>query len=384
MKKSPLLFAWFLCCYFYAANCMAQEKPMIITSPGMPFVSLEERQLIQNEPVDFNLPKPTGINTSFRYAAARAIPGVVHIIATYEPGFKGLDEYGFRAREDHPGMSPAVLEQGPVTGSASGVIITPDGYVVTNYHVANRAESLEVVLANRRSFKARIIGMDSLTDIALLKISEQSLPFVRFGSMDSVAVGDWVLAIGSPMGMNSTVTAGIVSAKSRIFTSQEEQGQLSSFIQTDAVMNSGNSGGALVDINGRLIGINVGILTPTGNFAGYSFAIPVEVVKKVCNDLLRNGRAIRASLGVYITNTPGMPGVLVYKLVDKGAAAKGGIQVEDIIKEIDNGEIRSVGDIQQTLVLHHPGDKIHLKVIRKGKLVSCEVILGGTQGVMEM
>lgn len=378
MNKKFLFLGCFITCSLYATHCVAQEQPMVITSRGIPFVSLEEKQQMSYEMPGPDLSKPAGINNSFRYAAATALPGVVHIIATYEPGFKWWEEQGFRNVRRHSEVSSAILEQSAVTGSASGVIITPDGYIVTNYHVANHAENLEVVLENKQSFKAYIIGMDSLTDIALLKISGHALPFVRFGSTDSVAVGDWVLAIGSPMGMNATVTAGIVSAKSRIFTSQEEQGVLSSYIQTDAVMNSGNSGGALVDINGKLIGINIGILTSTGNFAGYSFAIPVEVVGKVCNDLLRDGRATRASLGVYITNTMGMPGVLVYKLASKGAAEKGGIEVQDIIKEIDNREIRSVGDIQQILILHHPGDKIMLKILRQGKPVGVEVILGDT------
>ncbi|HWV64864.1 S1C family serine protease [Chitinophaga sp.] len=380
MRKGLLFLGCFITCSLYAIHCAAQEQPMVIISRGIPFISLEEKQQAGYEPAGVNLSGSTGINSSFRYAAATALPGVVHIIATYEPGFKWPEDQAARNGQGHPGVSSAVLEGGTMTGSASGVIITPDGYIVTNYHVVNHAESLEVVLENKRSFKAYIIGMDSLTDIALLKISGRQLPFVRFGSMDSVAVGDWVLAIGSPMGMDATVTAGIISAKSRIFTSEEEQGQLSSYIQTDAVMNSGNSGGALVDTKGKLIGINIGILTPTGNFAGYSFAIPVEVVKKVCNDLLREGRTRRASLGVYITNATGMPGVLVYKLVSKGAAEKGGIEVHDIIKEIDNGEIRSVGDIQQILILHHPGDKVVLKVLRNGKLISCDVMLSDISG----
>lgn len=356
-------------CCLSAANCLAQEKPMVITSSGMSYVSLEERQHIANEPADVSLPKPTGTNISFRYAAAKAVPGVVHVIATYEPGFKGVEDISFR-KGNTPSLHPTVI-----TGSASGVIITPDGYIVTNYHVVNKTDNLKVVLANQHSFKATIVGMDSLTDIALLKINGQQLPFVRFGSADSIAAGDWVLAIGSPLGMNSTVTAGIVSAKSRVFTDQEEQGSLSSFIQTDAVMNGGNSGGALVDVNGKLIGVNIAILTPTGNFAGYSFAIPIEVVKKVCNDLLRDGQATRASLGVYIANTPEMPGVYVYKLLEGSPAVKGGMQVMDVIKEIDSREVRSVGDIQQSMVLHHPGDKILLKIMRQGRLVTCEVVL---------
>jgi serine protease Do len=348
---------------------------MLIKSPGKPFVSLENRQGSPNESAGVDLPAPGGINSSFRFAAAKALPGVVHIITEYDTGFKELKDYGLQKGVNPMGLSQPVLEPAAITGSASGVIITPDGYVVTNYHVVWHAKSLDVVLANGLSFKARVIGIDSLTDLALLKINGQQLPFVHFGSIDAVAVGDWVLAIGSPLGMNSTVTAGIVSAKSRLFASQEEQGKLSSFIQTDAVMNSGNSGGALVDMYGKLIGINIGILTPTGNFAGYSFAIPVEVVEKVCNDLLREGKTERSSMGVYITNVSGMQGVLIYKLVDKGAAAMGGLRVQDIIKEIDNREVRSVGDIQQTMVLHHPGDKIQLKVLRNGSLVICEVIL---------
>ncbi len=380
MNKKLLFLGCFIIFSLHAPYCTAQEQRMVIISHETPFISLEEKQQMQYEPPGLALSKSGSINTSFRYAAATALPGVVHIITTYEPGFKWWDEQGFRNGRRRSEVSSAMLEQGAVTGSASGVIVTPDGYIVTNYHVANHAESLEVVLENKQSFNAYIIGMDSLTDIALLKISGRQLPFVRFGNLDSVAVGDWVLAIGSPMGMNATVTAGIVSAKSRIFTSQEEQGGLSSYVQTDAAMNSGNSGGALVDINGKLIGINIGILTATGNFAGYSFAIPVEVVKKVCNDLLRDGHTTRASLGVYITNTIGMPGALVYKLVNKGAAEKGGVEVQDIIKEIDNREVRSVGDIQQILILHHPGDKVMLKVLRNGKLINREVMLSDIPG----
>ncbi|MBO9729691.1 MAG: trypsin-like peptidase domain-containing protein [Chitinophaga sp.] len=366
MKKKSLLFSFFLGCVLSWGNSVAQEKRVTIVTRGMSFVSLEERQQTNGEAIS---PERTTGNISFRYAAAKAVPGVVHIIATYQPGFKEEEV------DSSLDLSVSSLHPTVTTGSASGVIITPDGYIVTNYHVVHKSASIKVILANQNTFKAEVVGMDALTDIALLKINAQQLPFIRFGSLDDVAVGDWVLAIGSPLGMTSTVTAGIISMKSRVFTDQEDQGSLSSFIQTDAVMNGGNSGGALVDINGKLIGVNIAILTPTGNFAGYSFAIPVEVVKKVCNDLLRNGQALHASLGVYVANVPEKYGVYVYKLLEGSPAVKAGIQMMDVITEIDNREIQRVGDMQQVMILHHPGDKILLKILRKGKLVNCDAIL---------
>jgi len=262
-------------------------------------------------------------------------------------------------------------------GSASGVIVSNDGYIVTNNHVISNTESIEIVLNDQRSFKAKVIGSDPSTDLALLKIDANNLSFIEFGNSDSVEVGDVVLAVGNPFNLASTITAGIVSAKARNINILNDRSAIESYIQTDAAVNKGNSGGALIDVNGKLVGINAAIATPTGSYAGYSFAIPVEIVKKTIDDLLKYGKALRGFLGVIISDMNGekasslginySTGVMVESLQPDGAAIKAGILPKDVIIKIDDSIIENSPQFREIIARHRPGEKVILTLIRKGK-----------------
>jgi serine protease Do len=274
-------------------------------------------------------------------------------------------------------------------GSASGVIVSNDGYIVTNNHVVNDAENIEVVLHDQRSYKGKVIGTDPATDLALLKIEEKNLSFIEFGNSDSVEVGDVVLALGNPFNLASTVTAGIVSAKARNINILTDRSAVESYIQTDAAVNRGNSGGALVDINGKLVGINAAIATPTGVYAGYSFAIPVEMVKKVIDDLLKHGKVLRGYLGIIISDMNGEKaktlginntvGVMVDSLQKNGAAIQAGIKIKDIITKIDNHTVETATQLREIIARHRPGEKVQVTVIRNGTGKIIPVILLAAQ-----
>lgn len=262
--------------------------------------------------------------------------------------------------------------------SGSGVIIDKSGYIVTNNHVIDQAQEIQVVLHDQRSYIGEVVGTDPLTDLALLKIEEEDLPHLSFANSDQTEVGEWVLAVGNPFyNLSSTVTAGIISAKARNINILQDQAAIESFIQTDAAVNRGNSGGALVNTQGALIGINTAIASPTGVYAGYSFAIPSNIVKKVVDDLLKHGVVQRAYLGVIIRNLDSKlikdlklkatEGVLVDSLVVNGAASQAGIYPKDIIVSIDNQSIRNVSELQAKISTHRPGDLVKVEVLRAGK-----------------
>lgn len=264
--------------------CNGQPAKTFTGNEAREMMGFEEmqRKSLQHQRPDRRYPVPEGLN--FRYAASRSTAGVVHIKSVFPAGVgrEAPDLFKDFFDEDFPRrfFPPESREPRRQLGSASGVIITSDGYIVSNNHVVNGAESIEVVLHDQRSYKAKVIGTDPATDLALLKIDEKKLPFIEFGNSDSLAVGDFVLAVGNPFNLASTVTAGIISAKARNINLLTDRWAVESYIQTDAAMNPGNSGGALVDINGRLIGITAAIASPTGAYAGYSFAIPIEIAKK--------------------------------------------------------------------------------------------------------
>ena len=244
-----------------------------------------------------NVVVPKGLN--FVVAARLVTPAVVHIKSI----IGGTDNSS--AEDPFHQMFPDFFNQQPKErrreqATGSGVIISPDGYIATNYHVVENAEKLQVTLNDNRRYIPRVVGTDPNTDLALLKIDEVGLPYVQFGSSDDLQVGEWVLAIGNPFELTSTVTAGIISAKARNINILSNEGGVESFIQTDAVVNPGNSGGALVNLNGQLVGINTAIATPTGTYAGYSFAVPASLVHKVMDDLVKFGTVQRAYLGVRI------------------------------------------------------------------------------------
>jgi serine protease Do len=370
------------------SGCKGQEKKDNLISKESKFKSIEERQK-ESVKTYGSVTAPTSQGMlNFRRAAKRATPGVVHIKSTFSiksnPELPDLfrDFFGDDFfRKNVPKDNIPRVER----GSASGVIVTVDGFIVTNNHVVDNAEELEIVLHDQRIYKARVIGTDPATDLALLKIEEKDLSFVEFGNSDSVEVGDMVLAVGNPFNLASTVTAGIVSAKARNINILTDRAAIESYIQTDAAVNSGNSGGALVDVNGRLIGINSAISTPTGVYAGYSFAIPVEIVKKTIDDLLRYGKVMRGYLGVIISDMNGQKakalglditnGVMVDSLQENGAAKRDGINVKDIIIKLDSRKVSTSTELRELITRHKPGEQVRVTLIRDGKEKTVTVTL---------
>lgn len=278
-------------------------------------------------------------------------------------------------------------------GSGSGVILTNDGYIVTNNHVVDNADEITVKLNDNREFKGRIIGTDKDTDLALIKIEATGLEAIEVASSDDLKVGEWVLAIGNPYGLTSTVTAGIVSAKAR---SLHSQNPVESFIQTDAAINPGNSGGALVNAEGKLVGINAMLYSQTGSFSGYGFAIPTTIMQKVVADIKDFGAVQRALLGVAGTDVSNyidqqkekgkdvdlgtLTGVYVSEVTSDGAAEDGGIESGDVITSIDGKKIEKFGQLQEVLASHHPGDKVKVTYIRNKKEHTTTLTLRNAQG----
>jgi len=311
-------------------------------------------------------------DADFTLAAEKTVNAVVHVknmtVGKSNPitGFF----YGFESN------------QRPQIGSGSGVIISADGYIVTNNHVIDKSERLEVVLNNNRSYEAEIIGADPNSDIALLKIEvEEPLPYLVFGDSDGTRIGEWVLAVGNPFNLTSTVTAGIVSAKARSISSRTDQ----SFIQTDAAVNPGNSGGALVNTNGELIGINTAITSQTGSYVGYSFAVPSNIANKVVGDLLEFGRVQKGILGISAANVNSpfakqegldeIEGVYVAGIEEDSGADEAGIEKGDIIKQIDNVKIRKFSELTGYLSAKRPGDQVEVVINRDDEKIIREVTL---------
>jgi len=280
----------------------------------------------------------------------------------------------------------------PQEATGSGVVITTDGYIATNNHVIENASKIEVVLNDKRTYVAELVGRDPETDLALLKIAEKELPFLKFGNSDVLKVGEWVVAVGNPFNLTSTVTAGIVSAKGRNINllRQNTQWAIENFIQTDAAVNPGNSGGALVNTKGELIGINTAIASQTGSYAGYSFAIPVNIAKKILDDLLKYGEVKRAVLGVQIQDITAeladekglkeIKGVYIPEVVADGAASKGGVKKGDVILKINEATVNSSSELQEQISRYHPGDKVILLVNRGGSSKEIEVVLRSKEG----
>ncbi len=284
----------------------------------------------------------------------------------------------------------------PMQGHGSGVIISPDGYIVTNNHVIANAANITVMLSDKREFNATLVGQDPRTDLALLKIEADSLKMLPFGNSDELKIGEWVLAIGNPFNLTSTVTAGIVSAKARDIGSSKQDYAVESFIQTDAAVNPGNSGGALINVSGQLVGINTAIASPTGSYAGYSFAVPASIVKKAVQDFMQFGSIQRAFLGVKIANINktiaekynlvDMQGVFISAVTKNGAAYEAGIEPKDVILKLNNTEISEVSQLLDLISRYRPGDKVILTVRHAKKIRDCELILknedGGTTSVI--
>ncbi len=340
--------------------------------------------------------------TDFTQAAEASVNAVVHVMIsqrshrTYsdmqDPFYQFF--FGPRRQQQQPESTEPQL-----SGSGSGVIISSDGYIVTNNHVVESADRIDVVLNDRRSFEAQLVGTDPTTDIALLKIDADNLSSLAFGNSDDLRVGEWVLAVGNPFNLTSTVTAGIVSAKSRrmgIINSAQNIG-IESFIQTDAAVNPGNSGGALVNTQGVLVGINTAIASTTGAYTGYSFAVPSNIAQKVVEDLKEYGEVQRALLGVTIADvTPdiqkqlslsSLEGVAVMGVADGGAAKEAGIEVDDVILSVDGEAVNSVPELQERIGRRRPGDTVKIGLIRKGETKQIDVVLRnvrGTTGVVKL
>ena len=284
-------------------------------------------------------------------------------------------------------------QQQPRVGAGSGVIISTDGYIITNNHVIDGADELEVTLNDNRKFPAKIIGADPTTDIALIKIEATDLPTIPFGDSEKLKVGEWVLAVGNPFNLTSTVTAGIVSAKSRgnIGAGGKDRSKIESFIQTDAAVNPGNSGGALVNTKGELVGINTAIYSETGNFAGCSFAVPISIAGKVANDLKQFGTVQRAVLGVLIQDPQYVPdaekekvkvfeGAYVGGFAERSSAKEAGIEKGDVIVAVNGVKIKSSSALQEQISKYRPGDKVELTINRNGSTKKFTVELRNAQG----
>ncbi|MFT6000051.1 MAG: serine protease Do [Neolewinella sp.] len=344
--------------------------------------------------------------SGFATAAEKALPAVVHIKASKKAG-GGSVRGGFDPSEipeslrdlfSNPGQGGGQRGEAPLQqGSGSGVIISADGYIVTNNHVVDGAEELQIVLNDQRTYEAEVVGVDPTTDIALIKIKEVNLPTVQFADSDKLKVGEWVVAVGNPFSLTSTVTAGIVSAKGRSIDIVRRSGgdmAIESFIQTDAVVNPGNSGGALVDINGDLVGINTAISSPTGVFAGYSFAVPSAIVKKVVEDLREFGVVQRGLLGARIIelNTARAEelgidrdnGVLVSEVTEESAAEEAGLKNGDVITGVDGVVTLRNSELLEQLGRHRPGDVVEITFERDGQERTATARLRNASGTTDV
>ena len=320
------------------------------------------------------------------YAAGQCVQSVVHVrvrstIANEDGSDNPFSQFF--------GENNMKQEPRKVTGFGSGVIISPDGYIVTNNHVVDGADSIQVTLNNNKSYNAAIVGRDPDTDLALIKIEAENLPAIKFGNSDNLKLGEWVLAIGNPFNLTSTVTAGIVSAKGRSL-SMDGSYKLESFIQTDAALNMGNSGGALVNTKGELVGITSAIISPTRTYSGNSFAIPINIVKKTVADLQKYGKAQRAFLGITIREVTSdlaqsvklenVSGAYIASVVPDGAAANAGLKEKDVIIKINDKNIESPAQLEETLAQYHPGDQINITYFRNARENTASVELKNVDG----
>ena len=353
---------------------------------------------------------PAGQPVDLTYAAEKALPSVVYIKNTqnskvqtveYSDPFEDFfsDPFGGffgRGQGGNNGRRQRQIQTPKRVGAGSGVIISADGYIVTNNHVVDGADELMVTLNDNKEYSARIIGADATTDLALIKIDGKNLPAIQIANSDDVKIGEWVLAVGNPLGLNNTVTAGIVSAKAR------SMGQgVSSMIQTDAAINQGNSGGALVNTNGALIGINAMIYSQTGSNIGYGFAIPTAIMNKAVDDFKKYGSYQRAMIGIkggsvkdYVDTMKDqdkdvkdfgtMEGVRIDEVVEDGAAADANLQADDVIIEIDGKNVKTMGDLQAIVAQKRPGDKVQVKFLRDKKEKTVTLTLKNEKGTTKV
>ncbi len=317
----------------------------------------------------------------FTFAAESAVKAVVHVKVVVKGSQQPYSLFDFFFGYGQPQI-PREIE-----GAGSGVLISQDGYIVTNNHVIEGAKDIEVTLENNQSFKAKLIGSDAATDVALLKIEAANLPFITFGDSDALRLGEWVLAIGNPYNLRSTITAGIVSAKARSMPSADGEFKIEAFIQTDAAVNSGNSGGALINTKGELVGINTAIASKTGAYSGYSFAVPTTIVKKVVEDMMKFGTVQRAMMGISMQDISGSlakekgfkdtKGVYIAEVIKGGAADKAGLKESDVLISVNGVPVNSAPAVQEQISRYRPKDKISVEIIRDGKQKELSVVLEG-------
>ena len=316
----------------------------------------------------------------FTQAAERSVEAVVHVKTKYYRQQQYVDPfYQFFFGRPQQSQQPSAMASG------SGVILSNDGYIVTNNHVIEDANEIEVVLNDKRTFTAKLIGTDPNTDLALLKIEATNLPTIEIGNSDDLRVGEWVLAVGNPFNLTSTVTAGIVSAKARSINILNSDMKIESFIQTDAAVNPGNSGGALVNTQGQLVGINTAIASQTGSYAGYAFAIPTAIMQKVVADLRQFGTVQRALLGIRMLDITqqvkdqlsleSMEGVYVGEVISGSAADKAGMKAGDVIVQVDGRPINASSQLQEQIGRKNPGDQITILVRRGQRSLTLQVTL---------
>lgn len=356
-------------------------------------------QINYQAPVKYiNMPGKTLENTiDFTHAAEMSIHSVVNVKTTYLPQ-NNQNQYMYDPFHGFFGQRAPQHRETP-TGSGSGVIISQDGYIVTNYHVIADAAKIEITLNDKRNYTAEVIGKDPTTDLALLKIKETDLAFMAYGNSDNVKIGEWVLAVGNPFNLTSTVTAGIISAKARninIIENDPSKGihPIESYLQTDAAVNPGNSGGALVNGKGELIGINSAIASNTGSYTGYSFAIPVNMARKVVADLLEFGEVQRAFIGISIRdldarlakekNISEIKGIYVNGLTTGGSGEEGGIKEGDVITKIADITVNNVPELQEQINRYRPGDKINITLKRNNQVKIMELILKNKNGTIDV
>ncbi|WP_373553101.1 S1C family serine protease [Haliscomenobacter sp.] len=357
----------------------------VITLTGSHFLNREnDAETLTTEAVSYTRPVSSpawsgAVPFDFVQAAQKATPSVVNITAKIARTARSNQEEFFFFPFGGRGGG------GPAEGSGSGVIYSENGYIITNNHVVEGASELEVTLSDNRKFKATLVGTDKRTDLAVIKIDATGLIPTEVGNSDEARIGEWALAVGNPFELTSTVTAGIISAKGRNIDLLGKGAAIESFIQTDAAVNPGNSGGALVDAQGKLIGINTAIATRTGSFQGYSFAIPVNLVRRVVDDIISFGDYKRPYLGVSIQeldsefakelNVDISQGVVIEGLEEGGSAQYAGLQINDVIVGIDGREVKSIPQLQEVVGRAKVGDTVNLKVLRKNKSITVPVKL---------
>lgn len=351
------------------------DEPKVVTIPQSQSIKFASLPAASSD----NLPDLT-------FAAESSVHAVVHITVTEKGTYSSSGNiFDWFFGDSGPRQQMPIRQ-----GSGSGVIISSDGYIVTNNHVIEDADDIDVILNDKREFKGKLIGTDPSTDVALIKIEAKDLPIIKFGNSDDLKLGQWVLAVGNPFNLTSTVTAGIVSAKSRNIGINPDRMSIEAFIQTDAAVNPGNSGGALVNTRGELVGINTAIASQTGSYSGYSFAIPANIVQKVVSDLKEYGEVQRALLGVNIGdvdanvakkyNLDKIEGVFVGGVQPDGAAAAAGLKSNDVILSVDNVDVNSTAELQEQIGQHRPGDKVTLLVKRDNKKKQFNVTLRNKHG----